>query len=381
MHTGYISFCDHLGLNIKSHEVKERIVRDLQEKYSAKIVQRHHERLEAPGLARLQKNPHLVCLRSNGNPYFLFLTRCQHVNQCIFIDKKIQSGYFVPRMILSKLRFDDELFEDTLIDGEMITQAGKWVFLAHDLLVLKGHRLDNDTIVKRIQLFHDLLDTGFRPDPTDVCSIQVKTYVTYERIRYLVEELMPALPYTCRGLYFKPLYIKITDVLYNFDDSLIKKVERVKYQSESDTFHDSTNLAGLKRVTPPTTPIAANAANAGNSVLPTTAAPVAAATIPLAPVAHANPAIPVESPTSTKMLIEKTHTVDVYNVFDPKTKARIGIAAVTTLKMSRQMQLMFKAVGLQARLLLPCQYHERFQKWLPILPESREPSASILESC
>jgi hypothetical protein len=351
MHTGYISFCDQLGLNIKSHDVKESIVKDLQERFGVKIVQRHHDRLEnASGLSRLQKNPHMVCLRSNGNPYFMYLTRCQYVNQVIFIDKKIQTNYFVPRMIISKLRFDDELFDDTLIDGEMITvKSGKWIFLAHDIIVLRGRRLDTDNVIKRIQTIHDILANQFKPDATDVCELQVKAYVPYDRIRYLVDELMPALPYTCRGLYFKPLHLKFLDVLFNFDDSLIKKVERVKYQANNDTFHE--RIADV-----------AVAAPAPVAPVPTPAPVPAPVPIPPSPKAQA------QAQAQAQMLVEKTHMVDVYMVYDAKTKKRAGYAAVTTLEMSRRLQAMFRAAGLHARLQMPCVYHEQFQKWLPTLP-------------
>jgi hypothetical protein len=361
-------------LNIKSHEVKERIVKDLEERFGVKIVQRHHDRLEnAAGLARLQKNPHMVCLRTNGNPYFMYLTRCNHVNQVIFIDKKIQTSYFVPRMIISKLRFDDDLFDDTLIDGEMITvkqPAGKWVFLAHDLIVLKGKRLDSDNVIKRIQSIHEILEKQFKPDVTDVCELQVKAYVPYDRIRYLVDELMPSLPYTCRGLYFKPLHLKFLDVLFNFDDSLIKKVERVKYQAHNDTFHE--NIADVAPSPPP---------EPAHPALPIPA-PLSLPTPPeslaidvnsqpaRAPSSSPSVTPPTSSPTSancTQMLIEKTHMVDVYIVYDAKTKKRAGYAAVTTLAMSKRLLSIFKSHGLHARVQMPCTYHEQFQKWLPML--------------
>jgi len=346
MHTGYISFCDKLGLNIKSHEVKEKIVNDLQNRFGVKIIQRHHDRLESiQTLGRLQKNPHMVCLKTNGNPYFLYLTRCQYVNQCIFIDKKIQSGYFVPRMIISKFRFDDDLFDDTLIDGEMITLDGKWLFLVHDMVVFKGRRLDQENTVKRIQMVHDILSSQYKPDSSDICHIQVKKYVTYDKLRELVEDFMPTLPYTCRGLYFKPLYLKFIDVLFNFDESLIIKVERIKYQAKNDTFHETIESVEKKEI-------------------------------------EVEKKIEKEKEKETEkkedkadltsMLIEKTHQVDIYMVYDPETKKCVGNAAIPTLILSRKMQDLFKTTQLHAKVSISCKFHEKFQKWYPILPETVE---------
>ena len=58
--------------------------------------------------------------KSNGNPYFLLLTKINGINQCIFIDKKIKKNHEHPRMIINIFYFDDEVFEGTLFDGEII---------------------------------------------------------------------------------------------------------------------------------------------------------------------------------------------------------------------------------------------------------------------
>jgi len=348
MHTGTISFCDQSGLNIKSHDVKEAITKTLEAKYRVKIIQRHYDKLDrAVQLPKMQANPHLVCLRSNGNPYYLFLTRYQFVNQCFFIDKKVQGGYNLPRIIISKLRFADELFEeDTLLEGEMVKDAaGNWIYLIHDLIAYKGKYLESEPVVKRLNMIYDILETRFKPDDTDVCAVQVKKYVTYDRIKELVYDFMPTLPYTCRGLYLKPLYRRFLDFLFNFDESLIVKVERIKYQQKNG-FNASTEGVGVAEAPSPKKLVLSAQQQAQQ---------------------QQQQVVSGGSGSGERtMLIEKTHNVDVYNLYDPVTKAPMGTAGIVTTAMSLMLQELFAPVNTTTRFTVKCSFHERFKKWQPM---------------
>jgi mRNA capping enzyme, catalytic domain len=361
MHTGYISFCDKLGLNIKSHEVKEKIMNDLQNKYNIRIIRKHYEKLDHVTIQKVQKNPHMACLRTNGNPYYLYLTRYQFVNQCIFIDKKVQSGYYLPRMIINKLRFADRLFErDTLLEGEMVKDIyGNWIFLIHNIIAYQGLHLENDNIIKRLNIVYDILEKEFVQDDTDVCILQVKKYFTCDKLHELVNVFMPTLPYTCRGIYFTPLYMRFIDILYNFDESLIKKVERIKYQ-EDNTF--TNNIKEIQDIV-----------SRKGGVSPCISRPTT-------PMPATTPPPQTQSETldlsqELQMMIEKTHMVDVYNLYDMLTKKHVGIAAIIGKQNSRLLQDMFKQVNSQTRLTVTCKYVPRFKKWSPLL----EPT--LVESC
>ena len=87
MHTGIISFCDRVRYNIKSTETKDSILNDIERLYSIRILQRHWFRLDDSTSSQLHKSHHWACLRSNGNPYYLYLTRFDDVNIVFFIGK------------------------------------------------------------------------------------------------------------------------------------------------------------------------------------------------------------------------------------------------------------------------------------------------------
>lgn len=228
---GEISFCDQIGFNIKTDETKRFILDMIQKKYNLKIITKHFEKYEDRMFENIQKRPHLLCVRSNGNPYFLCLIKLNFVNYCIFIDKKIQQGYSYPRMIINHFRFADELFDDTIFDGEMVKMNdGSWTYLMNDMLVLKGLHLREYNLVKRINLLYDVIANSFRPDLYDICKFGVKQYFKYDEAIMIIEKHINEVQYSCRGIYFKPLFLKFKDVLINFNDELVKKVERTKYK-------------------------------------------------------------------------------------------------------------------------------------------------------
>jgi mRNA capping enzyme, catalytic domain len=228
---GEISFCDQVGFNIKTDETKKFILDMIQNKYGLKIITKHFDKYEDRMFENVQKRPHLLCVRSNGNPYFLCLIKLNFVNYCIFIDKKIQKGYSYPRMIISHFRFADELFKDTIFDGEMVKMNdGSWAYLMNDIIVLKGVHLREQNLVKRINYLYDVIASSFHPDNHDICRFGVKQYFKYDEAMSILEKHINEIQYSCRGIYFKPLFLKFKDILINFNDELVTKVERTKYK-------------------------------------------------------------------------------------------------------------------------------------------------------
>ena len=225
MQIAEISFADKVAYNIKADDTKKYILDQLEEKYNLKIITKHHEKFDPKLMHIINNNPHLLCARSNGNPYFLHMLKYNYNNYCIFIDKKIQQGYYFPRMIICNFHFDDDIFEDTIFDGEMVkTRNNTWVFLINDLIVSKGQYLHDVNFVKRINMIYDILDKNFIEDDMDICKLAVKKYFKYDEINDMMNSHIPKLPYTCRGIYFKPLFLRFKEILVNFDDSVIKKV-------------------------------------------------------------------------------------------------------------------------------------------------------------
>lgn len=338
MHLGNISFCDQLGYNIKSDDVKKKILEELETHIEFKVIQKHFQKYDPSSTPSVVQNrPHMMCVRTNGNPYLLLLTKCNFINQCIFIDKKIQQGYYYPRMIVTKLWFDDSLFEHkTVLDGEMVRLSeGKWIFVIHDILCDRGISLASWNLMRRVSRIYELLVHQFRPDVYDVCKLEVKRYFPINEARELVETFIPSLPYTCRGIYFKPLFQKFKDILLNFDDSLIKHVHRESYKDVGAFL--------LRSNTPP--PIQKAIEEAKDTPATTSKQ--------------------TDVDVTRVFYARKTNIPDVYHLYETSSSEDYQVACISNLKTSKMMRMLFSHCNPVDSIPMECLFSNRFQKWVP----------------
>lgn len=343
MQTGYISFCGSVSFNIKTEQVKKQILKDIEKLSNFKIIQRHFDVLNKNHFKKLNDNPHLISLKTNGNPYLLFLTKYNFINQSIFIDKKIQSGYFLPRMIISYFKFDDSLYDNTLIDGEMVKDNdNNWIFIINDIYIYKNKSLQNINIFKRLNYITDIFN-NFNNDFDSICRFELKKYFKYTELKYMIEEYKKTLNYTCRGIYFKPLFFKFKNILYNFDDSLICKVNKVKYQSKNE-FILGNNIDKCNN-------IKKSKNNEKNNKIINN--------------------IQKNSNNNFKIFyIEMTDMPDVYNLynFDEKNKNFNfeNTATIPNIETSNFIRNIFENKNFNIKLKINCEYISKFNKWKPI---------------
>lgn len=210
--TKEISFCGGVAQNVVDVDFKVKAY-ELLRSYGCNVLAKHYMRAsEARAAQALATQPHLLCTRSHGNPYFLLLTRYQDRNVCIFVDKKIQHGYTQPRMIAVPLAFKDAaLYDDTVLEGEMVRASPSWVFLIGDVLVHAGHRTAQAALPERLALLDVAMD-AHAPLLCQPCVLQAKRYFAPDRAREFVE-FCEGLPYPQRGVLFKPLRAGAKDVL------------------------------------------------------------------------------------------------------------------------------------------------------------------------
>lgn len=354
MHTGVISFCDRVGYNIKSSDTKESILRELNGKFQIQILQKHWHKLDPEGVTHLYRSPHFACLRSNGNPYYMYFTRYEDVPIIYFIDKKIQPGYQVPRVILGRGKWGDEVFNQTLIEGEMVKDKyNGWVFLINDVVAFQGEYLWRLTLPQRLEYGYRLLQDYYQPDPLmDVCMFHMKKYAhaTQEGITALLE-LSKELPYTSRGLYFWPFSRKFKPKLYNFDDSLIKAVTRkVKDNPEFREAHI------------PIPSVTRDSASSSDESAVTNILPV------VANIPHNHQSFTNVSDGDRVLWLRKTENPDVYDIYPSSqmTSQKEGVAHVPSLKVSKLLRAEFKDATVAVAIPFVCRYDEKWQKWLPM---------------
>jgi len=347
MHTGVISFCDRIAFNIKSSEVKDVILQDLLTKFQIKILQKHWHRLEEHNIDHIHRAPHFMMLRSNGNPYYMYLTRYEEVNQIMFIDKKVQPGYEKPRIILVRGKFDECLFDNTLLEGEMVKdERGQWIFLINDVIGYRNMSLEQEPLPKRLSRAYLMMKNHYKQDPLmDVCQFHIKK--VFPAIKDSWEKLLElnsGLPYTNRGVYFWPFFLKYKPKLMNFDDSLIKMVTRKVKDDPNFREAPPEKVSKDLQMEP-----------SNNAIINISVSDVPSPKV-----------TPIQKGDLQLLYLRKTENPDVYNVFDQDTcKNKIGIAHIPTLLDSKKLRSIFKDITVAMTVPFYCEYNNTFQKWIP----------------
>ena len=239
-----ISFCKKSGDNVVEANDKQQIIDILDKKYSINFKTNRAMILNNKSLSYLRMNPHLISIKTTGSNYYLLLTRINDISCAFFIDRKVKQGYSLPRIISVNLSFNDEVFNDTLIDGELIKDSNNnWMFLISDMTVCKGKKL-NGNIVERMDEIVNILENEFREDPIkDICPLRVKRLFDYSEYSYLITQYIPKLSYNIRGLYFNTLNNKHCNQLFIYKETG-KKVQKKQITSEDDirTFEIRTTM-------------------------------------------------------------------------------------------------------------------------------------------
>lgn len=343
MHTGIISFADRIVHNIKTNDMKDLILAQLYSLYSIKIIQKHYHKLDENNIKYLKSNSYLCTLRSNGNPYYMFFTKYNDIPIIYFIDKKIHPGYQKPRILLVRGLFNQSLYDNTLIDGEMVKcQDGKWIFLMNDLIAYEGNHLLKTILPERLKMLYDMLYSKYTPDSIiDVCQYKVKAYyyATQESIKALVD-LSKKLPYTCRGIYMWSFDLKYKPKLYNFnEDNIITVVRKVKDETEFQIkkCHDmsessDSTLEKTERYT-----------RIDN--------------------------VDANDKDKKELWITQTDYPDVYNLYDNDNillSKKLGTALIPDLQTSKMVRFAFKNKNAACQLKTTCLFNNKFNKWYPI---------------
>jgi len=343
MHTGIISFADRIVHNIKTNDMKDMILEQLYTLYGIKIIQKHYHKIDQNNIRYIKTNPHLCNLRSNGNPYYMFFTLYNDIPIIYFIDKKIHPGYQKPRILLVRGMFDEKVYQNTLIDGEMVKcQDGKWLFLMNDMIAHEGKHLIKTVLPDRLKMLYNFLENQYIPDPIiDVCSYKIKTYyyAFQESITNLIE-MSKQLNYTCRGIYMWSYDLKYKPKLYNFNEeniiSVVRKVkDETEFQMHGDKKDDSQN-----------TLIA--------SVIPNV---------------KLTGATTIDMDKEVILWMSQTEYPDVYNLYENENillSKKIGTALIPNLATSKNVRLAFKNKNAASMIKVTCVYNSKFNKWQPV---------------
>ena len=352
--TSEISFCNKKALNIVSDKFKSFLLSNLREQYNISITDRNAHILNRKSIVNLSKNPHLISLKTIGNNYYLFLTRINEVKYCFFIDKKIKNGYTYPRIVSVKYCFDDDFFNDTILEGELVRDYdNNWLFLIFDIRCYKGVNQKNVNLVNKIQNIYTLFDNYSQDSDIELCQLEVKRFFNYSEFDDMMNNFIPNLNYKIAGLFFNTLNMRHHNYLHFFPRNNKNNNRTIKNSYTGA----SVNITSNNQKRKPSTDNIKEYIN-----------------LPENKTDLQQPKIQYDKKSINNIkdtmvfTIKKTDKPDVYVIYCIKNNDLIkyGFACVPTLKCSKFIRSAFINSGKDADVKVNCKYNNRFKKWQPI---------------
>ena len=106
-------------------------------------------------------------------------------------------------MIVTQLKFSDDIFLGTLFDGELVKNSNdKWIYLINDIAYYKGQNIVMESFTKRQKIIDDILNNEHEHeyyDENQSFYISRKTFFEY-----------------------KPSFSSFTELVSNYPGSMIK---------------------------------------------------------------------------------------------------------------------------------------------------------------
>lgn len=324
------SFCGVEIDNITENNAKQFILDQMGLLCSGVQYKSRYAKVYNNQYSRNLKNPHIVCLKSSGAPYLLFLSQINQTNYAFLIDKKIKEGYSYPKIFSLPYNFTEDYYKGSLYECELLRDKNqKWSLLIGDVYYHQGKSQKNRIVMERINLLHDMMTNDLSETYfLETCPIFIKKYFDYHQTSDILENYIPNLPYDIRGFYFVPLRCSYSKILYLFSRDSIHKVPLTK---------DNANKVRSSHQS----------------------------------IAKEMPLNQKKCESNPTFRILRTLKPDVYELYgnDGDDLQKVGVALIQSILHSHRMLQWIRETQ---NLKVECRYNERFKKWEPISPSDKE---------
>ena len=344
MEISQISFCNKIGYNVTNDKEKEYIVEHFISKYDIELNTFNMYYYSDKFLNYFKKFTYLLSLESNGNKYYLLLITIKNEKYSIFVDTKTTKTHAFPKMIIVPFRFNDELYNGTIIEGSLIRDKHKqWAFLWEDIIVYKGRRY-NESIIDTYTLMHNIVENDYIEDLSiQVCPIHIKRLFTFDQIDYIFTTYIHSLHYNINGLIFHPMNANNKSIIFYFNLSKhMKNNERTVM-----------NFERSKTATPKPTPTRPK---------PTRPKPIQSKSTD-----KSVTTMPVSTSTYKTFIIKPSkRTLYIYNLYAIDDNHKIkkhSIARIDTIEKKGWIE--HELSKCSKHLFVECLYAEAFGKWVP----------------
>ena len=241
-----MTFCDNTVYNLKNDREKKTILDNLKINFNIDFMQNNF--IFSNKLNNmLTRNEYLVSCITQGNKYYLYLTKFQNENYTILIDSKLTNNHKYPKILIIQQNFKDYLYNNTLFTGELVKiKNNDWVFVINDLLIYDNKSVTL-SIVKKLRILYNILENDYLYDKNiHLFIININKYFNIKNIKYIFDDYIKNLNYITHGLRFTPILTKLPTVdlyfkkHYQYNNTPVKQEVITKSPHYKNTQYTNT---------------------------------------------------------------------------------------------------------------------------------------------
>ena len=179
--SSFINFCEKKSIKLNSTEIKE-IDQQLHKYYSSN----ENNIYKLNNIQEINSKYLLTIIKKNTFRFKLLLTKMFNKHYCIFIFHQNNSLFYFN----IKFRFNEELYNGTLFDGEMVkNKKGCWVYYISDLLYYKEKYMQDQKFSYKLKTLSIILKDEYTYDSFfNVCHIQIKSYFLFNHLHFITSD-------------------------------------------------------------------------------------------------------------------------------------------------------------------------------------------------
>ena len=351
-----IKFGNKNVLQIVSNSVKSEIKNSVRSAANMEITTRSYNFLNEKNLHNLNDTDYKVCVNTFGHKYLLFLTKYHNKNYCVFINKKRED------MIHVRFRFSEELFNNTLFDGELIkNNDNKYVYTITDIFSYKNECVIEDkSLEERLDILQNIIHKKYKKDDLmNFCLLDVKEYFELKYLKDIYERYIPSIPYRCSGIFLQHLENHRKSYMYIFPEFRTQNNQQNNNQQNNKNQNKEVNKKVNKEVnkeiskdvnkeleekTSNYNELKKNNDNDDDDNI-------------------------FDKNKSYNFQIKETELPDIYKLFylNKEKSICLGYAGIPDLDTSKLLADVFDQMGNNdsVRIVVSCEYSQNFDKWIP----------------
>lgn len=326
MEVSKIDFCNKKVYNMKNNREKKDIIDKIFNNFSIDLTSKNFvfsNKLQN----LLNHNNYFIRCITQGNRYFLYLTKFNNENYTLLIDSKLTDGFKYPKILIVNLGFDDFLYNNTLISGELVKlKNNNWTFLIDDILVYLNKNC-KESFKERLKLIYQIFSKKYFYDHIlNLFTIEINKFFNIKDRNDFFENYIPKLNYRVNGIQFVPNEPKfpVIDLCFKKNNNNYNKattIDKTKKKNHKNTeiFKCNDNNTSEKYIT---------------------------------------------------FQLQKTTYQDIFNLhyYIEGTLKKHSIARIESLECSEMVNKLIKE---SATCNVECKYSQNFKKWIPVRKSQR----------